>query len=385
MVDPSDVRILYIEDDEPLCDLFKVAIEAHGHSVDIAHNGKDGLALHAAQAYDLIATDFHLPDMTGIDIARKILIDNPNIPIVMVTAKGSEQIAAEALALGVFNYVIKGSGKVYLELLPKVIGSALERSAERKDKIKADNLLREAIEAIPGGFAYYDADDRLAVFNKNMATTFPLNADVYELGVPFEKVLRTGVESGQYGPDEDQDKEEWIKERLAYHNDPKGFVEYNPPDGRTIRVEKKKIPGGGTLVVRTDIRDLRELEQKLRDSEEQLRGIMETAVDGIITIDRRGSVQSFNAAAENIFGYTAEEVIGENVKMLMSAPDAKQHDNYINNYVRGGEAKIIGIRREVLGQRKDGSTFPMDLSISELRLDYRTVFTGIIRDITERK
>ena len=137
--------------------------------------------------------------------------------------------------------------------------------------------------------------------------------------------------------------------------------------------------------MRTDITDLRELEHKLRDSEEQLRGIMETAVDGIITIDRRGSVQSFNAAAENIFGYTAEEVIGENVKMLMPEPDAKQHDNYINNYVRGGEAKIIGIRREVLGQRKDGSTFPMDLSISELRLDYRTVFTGIIRDITERK
>ena len=218
-----------------------------------------------------------------------------------------------------------------------------------------------------------------------MAKIYPLNPDMYELGVTFEKELRSAVDSGQYGPDEDQDKEEWIKEKLAYHRDPKGFVEYNLPDGRCIRVEEKKTPQGGIVGIRADITDLRELEHKLRDSEEQLRGIMETAVYGIITIDRRGIVQSFNAAAKDIFGYTAEEVIGENVKMLMSEPDARQHDNYINNYVRGGEAQVIGIEREVVGQRKDGSTFPINLSISELRLDYRTVFTGIFRDITERK
>ena len=134
MVEPSENRILYIEDEEPLCDLFKVAIEAHGHSVDVAHNGEDGFALHAAQPYDLIATDYQLPDMTGVDIARKLLIDDPNIPIVMVTGKGSEQMAAEALALGVYNYVIKDSEKIYLELLPNVIDSALKRVAERYDK-----------------------------------------------------------------------------------------------------------------------------------------------------------------------------------------------------------------------------------------------------------
>ncbi len=107
MIDPSDIRILYIEDDEPLCDLFKVAVETHGYSVDVAFNGEDGLALHAAQPYDLLAIDYLLPDMTGIDIARKLLTDDPNIPIVIVTGKGNEQIAAEPSALGVYNYVVK--------------------------------------------------------------------------------------------------------------------------------------------------------------------------------------------------------------------------------------------------------------------------------------
>ncbi len=385
MAEPSDIRILYIEDDEPLCDLFKVVIEAHGHSVDVAYNGEDGLGLHATQPYDLIATDYQLPDMTGIDIARKLLIDDPDIPIIMVTGKGNEQIAAEALALGVYNYVIKDSEKVFLELLPNIIGAALKRLAERHDKIIADNLLKKAIEGISEGFAYYDENDRLAVVNSKMAEIYPLIADTFVLGTSFEEGLRLGIKKGQFGPSDDQDEEEWIQERLAKHHDPKGSYEVTLSDGRCIRVEEKKTPGGGIVGVRTDITDLKELEHKLRDSEEQLRGIMKTAVDGIITIDRRGLVQSFNAAAEVIFGYTAKEVIDENVKMLMPEPDAQQHDNYINNYVRGGEAQIIGIRREVVGQRKDGSTFPMDLSISELRLDYRTVFTGIIRDVTERK
>lgn len=123
----------------------------------------------------------------------------------------------------------------------------------------------------------------------------------------------------------------------------------------------------------------------LRDSAERLRAILETAVEGIITIDERGIIESANASAETIFGYKAREIIGKNVSILMPSPHRQQHDAYLSNYRHTGQAKIIGIGREVSGRRKDGSVFPMDLSVSEVRLADRRLFTGFIRDITERK
>src|ERR1043165_4587784 len=98
----------------------------------------------------------------------------------------------------------------------------------------------------------------------------------------------------------------------------------------------------------------------LADSAERLRAILDTAVEGIITIDDRGIIESMNPAAEKTFGWKAKEVIGKNVSALMPSPYREQHDDYLANYLRSGHAKIIGIGREVTGQRKDGSLFPMD-------------------------
>ncbi len=116
-----------------------------------------------------------------------------------------------------------------------------------------------------------------------------------------------------------------------------------------------------------------------------MRAILETAVEGIVTIDDRGIVQLLNPAAERMFGYAAIEVIGQNVSLLMPAPHREHHDQYIANYLQSGVARIIGIGRETIGRRKDGSVFPIDLSISEVKLASRRLFTGFIRDISERK
>jgi PAS domain S-box-containing protein len=126
-------------------------------------------------------------------------------------------------------------------------------------------------------------------------------------------------------------------------------------------------------------------EAALSDSEARIRAILHTAVEGIATIDERGIIESVNPAIERMFGYDAEELIGRNVSILMPSPYREQHDGYLQNYLRTGKAKIIGIGREVVGQRRDGSVFPMDLSVGEMRLANRRMFTGIIRDITERK
>lgn len=125
--------------------------------------------------------------------------------------------------------------------------------------------------------------------------------------------------------------------------------------------------------------------EALQESEERLRAILQTAVEGIITIDDLGVMESINPAAEKIFGYAAQEVIGKNIKMLMPAPYRQNHDGYLANYRDTGQAKIIGIGREVVGQRKDGRLFPMDLSVSEVKFANRRLFTGFVRDISERK
>jgi len=124
---------------------------------------------------------------------------------------------------------------------------------------------------------------------------------------------------------------------------------------------------------------------ELRDTSERLRAILETAVEGIITIDERGIIESFNPASEKIFGYKAAEVIGKNISWLMPSPYREEHDGYLDNYLRTRKAKIIGIGRQVVGQRKDGSVFPMDLSVSEVRLADRRLFTGLVRDVSEHK
>jgi two-component system sensor kinase FixL len=111
--------------------------------------------------------------------------------------------------------------------------------------------------------------------------------------------------------------------------------------------------------------------------------LIATAADGIVVIDERGTIQVFNGACEKLFGYLAHEVIGRNVKMLMPSPYRGEHDDYLKHYRRSGEKRIIGIGREVEGQRKDGSTFPMYLSVGEGLLNGQSFFVGIIHDLTE--
>ncbi|MBI2226788.1 MAG: PAS domain S-box protein, partial [Betaproteobacteria bacterium] len=125
--------------------------------------------------------------------------------------------------------------------------------------------------------------------------------------------------------------------------------------------------------------------RELTQTEERMRSIVNHVIDGIITIDEHGAVESFNPAAEKLFGYPRAEVIGRNVKLLMPEPYHSEHDGYLANYRETGHAKIIGIGREVLGRRKDGSTFPMELAVSEFHAGTRRFFTGIVRDITDRK
>ena len=125
--------------------------------------------------------------------------------------------------------------------------------------------------------------------------------------------------------------------------------------------------------------------QALKSSHTYLNAVLNSVVDGVITLDTKGIILAFNAAAEKIFGYTETELVGSNINILMPEPQASAHDSYIGNYLRTGKAKIIGVGREVEAKRKNGSIFPLDLGISAVTIGSERIFVGMVRDITERR
>lgn len=156
---------------------------------------------------------------------------------------------------------------------------------------------------------------------------------------------------------------------------------------RPIRDADGRLLGFGKIT--RDTTDAMETTKRLAASEQRLQAridaLLDTMVDGVVTIDERGDIQSFNKACARLFGYTPEEVIGQNVRMLMPEPYHSEHDGYLANYQRTGEAKIIGIGRDVSGKRKDGSIFPMELSVGEASGEAQHHYVGILRDITQRR
>ncbi|GAB2176978.1 PAS domain-containing sensor histidine kinase [Dongia sp. agr-C8] len=163
-------------------------------------------------------------------------------------------------------------------------------------------------------------------------------------------------------------------------------------DGTVIDVSVTVSPvwdASGRLVgaskVARDVSAAKTAEKALAEREAHLQSVLDTVPDAMIVIDTKGIMQSFSATAERLFGYTAAEATGQNVKILMPTPYREGHDGYLRRYMATGERRIIGIGRIVVGQRKDGSTFPMELSIGEMSVGDRRFFTGFARDLTERQ
>jgi two-component system CheB/CheR fusion protein len=152
---------------------------------------------------------------------------------------------------------------------------------------------------------------------------------------------------------------------------------------RVVRLEGE--PNQLILLAIEDITARKQAERLRQESEDRLQTIINTAVDAIITIDEQGTISTVNPTAERMFGYPVAEMVGRNVKMLMSSPYQEEHGGYLTHYLRTGQKRIIGIGREVQGRRKDGSTFPVDLTVSEFYDRTRRMFSGVLRDLSARR
>ena len=194
-------------------------------------------------------------------------------------------------------------------------------------------------------------------------------------------------------PDGEEDEEAALMERIRRGARVEHYeTRRRRKDGSIIDVSLTLSPvwdEAGRLIgaskIARDITSAKRALSELAEREARLQSVLDTVPDAMIVIDVTGIMQSFSATAERLFGYSAQEAIGQNVSILMPSPYREQHDGYLSRYLATGERRIIGIGRVVVGERKDGSTFPMELIVGEMRSHKHRFFTGFVRDLTERQ
>ncbi len=249
---------------------------------------------------------------------------------------------------------------------------------------KTQKQLHRVIEASPSGMIMVTRQGVISMINTKVEQLFGYTRHQL-IGQPIELLVPNAVriEHARY---RDQYFADPYTRMMGAGRDLRGVHQ----DGREFAVEIALNPvetaeGIAVLATVVDITSRKEAQEALQDSEARSRAVVENALDAIVTISDHGIIQFANASAERVFGYTQQELLGKNVKLLMPAPYKQAHDGYLANYLITGEKKIIGIWREVVGQRKDGSTIPMLLSVSQFRQKGKLYFTGMMRDITKEK
>lgn len=253
-----------------------------------------------------------------------------------------------------------------------------------RTEFERDLVLTTILQMLPDAVALFDADGRLTELNPagrklaGLEADDPLPEDLpntmlapkcwQEFDARLKATLSSGVSSQH-------------PLRIALSA---GATSHKVFECRMSRIVDRRGQHFGVVVISHDISLREEALNTIADMNAMHRAILSTVPDGMVVIDDHGSISAFSAAAEKLFGYSENEVLGRNVSLLMPSPDREAHDGYIRHFVETGEKRIIGIGRVVEGQRRDGTIFPMELAIGEARAGQHRAFTGFITDLSDR-
>jgi two-component system sensor kinase FixL len=252
----------------------------------------------------------------------------------------------------------------------------------RRNELMAANRLAAIVASSEDAIVGKTLEGTVTDWNRSAETIFGYSADEI-LGRSITMLLPPGLEN----------EEAEILQRIGRGERVEHFeTKRLRKDGNVIDVSVTISPVfgrqgeivGASKIAR-DITAAKRAHQLLMEREAHLQSVLNTIPDAMIVIDPRGIIQSFSVTAETLFGYSAGEAIGRNVSMLMPEPDSSRHDGYLTRYMTTGERRIIGIGRVVVGCRRNGTTFPMELAVGEVRLGEKRFFTGFVRDLTERQ
>ena len=254
------------------------------------------------------------------------------------------------------------------------------------------NQLARAIDSLDEGVALFDPDDRLVLCNNKFREIFVEASAPVAPGTLYEDMLRVVARRGLIAHIEGGE-ETWIGERLAQHRDPPTQVKQYLADGRCLQMSEYRTHDGGLISIQSDITEIERREAARRVGEEKTRSIIATVIDGIITFDADGCIETFNPAAEVIFACDTDEVLGTKITDLMAEPFATEYRERIARFMESDDPADLGSIHEIQGRRRDGATFPLEIALSELRGTWtlyerrkaqRRVFIATLRDISQR-
>ena len=380
MKKPSDINILYIENEPLFCDLFKTAISSCGYSLDVAHNGKDGLAIYAQKPYEIVAINYQLPDMNGLDIAQKLHADNPDLSLMLVAGKDNESIATNALTIGIDNYLIKDDERVFLELIPIMITNLHKIAGQRRERRQTQReyyRMLNAIEKSSEGFILFDAEDKFVYANQKYKELYPSEVPDLVPGNTFRDIVKRcayeGIVTSAIGREE-----EWIDERVAKHQALTNVSEQQISSGKWVRINEFRTDEGGIFGVRTDITDLKQSRSEL---DFQKYALDEHAIVSIC--DVTGNITYSNDKFCDISGYSREELLGQNHRILKSGEHSEEFFADMWRTIASGEIW----RGNIKNRKKDGSFYWVDATIVPSMNEQGRPFKyiAIRTDITERK
>ena len=334
---PERVEILIVEDSPTQAKQLQYILEQHGYSLSTARNGREALASIGQRLPTLVISDVIMPEMDGYELCRQIKQTEKltSLPVILLTSLIDPADVVRGLEAGADSFIFKPYDEPYL--LTQVASTLANW------RLRETERTQMGVEIFFAGRKFFITSDRLQILNLLLST--------YEAAVQKNQELALAQDALRHVNDRLEAK---IKERTA--------------------------------ALEAEVSEHRQAEEALRQSQQRSRAIVETAMDGLITMDHEGRIVDFNAAAEQIFGYRGSEVIGQPLAdIIIPPPLREQHRRGLAHYLATGEAPVLGRRLEIVGQRADGSVIPVELSITQMPGAGAPMFTGFLRDITERK
>ena len=338
--------------------------------------------------FDLVITDFQLRWTTGLEVLKQVKLRHPDLPVIMFTGTGTEDVAVEAMRLGLSDYVVKNPR--HMPRLRRAVQSTLARSRELRARRQVEGMLGDALQSIEDGFLLFDAEDRLVLCNEQIKRMYPQLVGHLTPGRKFEELLRVGIE-GWSSAETQAGKDTQIRERLAAHRRASGSLEQRLDDGRWVLIKERRSHDGGYISIYTDITALKLREQqleKLLSDHTMLAAATRQSVNGVLVIDvssqrDRYPVVYVNPAFERITGISSAEVHGGDWRLFAEragiTPAAREQ-------IRAAFRKREALSLEIRSRRNDGGQYWISLSVSPVFDDQGALrfYVGILADISER-
>ncbi|WP_234953627.1 PAS domain S-box protein [Halosegnis longus] len=367
-----------MEDDAAFAELVSVYLERDEDAISVhtAATPEEGRELLTAREIDCIVSDYDMPEMNGIEFLERVRETYPDLPFILYTGKGSEEVASEAISAGVTDYLQKERGTSQYTVLANRIHNAVEQYRSTRALESSRQRLSLLFEESPLGIIEWSESFEIARVNDSGREI--LGYEEGELaGTSWETIVA----------DAERDEVGDIVEQLQSGDG--GFHSINEnvrADGESIICEWHNRlvtdDDGNVVTIFSQFQDITERQTRQRELE-QHRALIHAANNAIITVDESNRVQSANAAVEEMFGYEPSELIGEPVTTLMNDDTATRHEAMFTRYLQTGEQTRAWNDIEVEGQHRDGSRVPLSVTFGEVVQGGERLFVGIIRDITE--